>query len=478
MPGTLNRFRIEALHNRFTIDVPVRDNKLVLVGENGTGKSTVASFIYLFLTQQWQRLLEHYNFKSITVTIDSEPIEISKEELSYIKVSDRLERYIRTRLSPVARERFFRLQRSIPITTLLGNPDAVTDLAIQSGVSPNIIKELIAASLEDSPPLSQESIEKATQVLNTFTDKVLYLPTYRRIEQDLAEIFPGWEESPEFKRTAERLRHRGRNSLHVELVEFGMQDVEDTITQKLRELKDNLGVDLNELTSTYLRDVILGVYQSAEPSSINKLDDPTLNTVFSRIDKSVLPAREQHLLRQTIEEIKTRQDFHDQDKVVVHFLTKLIEIHKKQQEKEKDVQEFVNVCNQYLSGKKIVYDNINFSVAIHLNSFVDQSNTLILEKDKVNDVLEMSKLSSGEKQIVSLFSQIYLSGDSNYFVIIDEPELSLSVPWQKRFLPDILSTGKCNGLIAVTHSPYIFDNELDEYTNSLENFMEQVNAER
>jgi recombinational DNA repair ATPase RecF len=46
MSGRLTQFRIEALHNTRTIDIQIEDNKLVLVGENGTGKSTVANFIY------------------------------------------------------------------------------------------------------------------------------------------------------------------------------------------------------------------------------------------------------------------------------------------------------------------------------------------------------------------------------------------------------------------------------------------------
>jgi predicted ATPase len=84
----------------------------------------------------------------------------------------------------------------------------------------------------------------------------------------------------------------------------------------------------------------------------------------------------------------------------------------------------------------------------------------------------MKDLSSGEKQIISLFSHIYLSGAPGYIVIIDEPELSLSVPWQKRFLPDILDTSRCNGLIAVTHSPFIYDNKLDIYAHSIDEYIE------
>jgi predicted ATPase len=41
MPTVLTHFQIEGLHGRNrTIDISIRD-RLVLVGENGTGKSTV-----------------------------------------------------------------------------------------------------------------------------------------------------------------------------------------------------------------------------------------------------------------------------------------------------------------------------------------------------------------------------------------------------------------------------------------------------
>ena len=56
-------------------------------------------------------------------------------------------------------------------------------------------------------------------------------------------------------------------------------------------------------------------------------------------------------------------------------------------------------------------------------------------------------------------------------VLIDEPELSLSVPWQRRFLTDIRRGGFCAGLVAVTHSPFIYDNELKQYAHSLGEFV-------
>ena len=122
MPGVFSRFRIEALHNRHTIDVPINDNKLVLIGENGIGKSTVVNFIYFFLTNQWHRMLS-YEFKSVLAVIDDESIEFTKEDLLRSRVVEQ----------------------------------------------------------------ASDKLEKAVGKLkSSFTDQVLYLPAYRRAEQDLA----------------------------------------------------------------------------------------------------------------------------------------------------------------------------------------------------------------------------------------------------------------------------------------------------
>jgi hypothetical protein len=59
MTTALTRFQIDGLHGRKgRTDIPLSDNRLVLIGENGTGKSTVVNLFYHFLTQQWRRVSE------------------------------------------------------------------------------------------------------------------------------------------------------------------------------------------------------------------------------------------------------------------------------------------------------------------------------------------------------------------------------------------------------------------------------------
>ena len=85
MPSKLSRFCIEGLHNKYTIDIPIDDNYLVLVGDNGLYKTTVVNFIFAFLTKQWDRILG-YDFKSVSAVIDNEPFEFSRDAGNKIRM--------------------------------------------------------------------------------------------------------------------------------------------------------------------------------------------------------------------------------------------------------------------------------------------------------------------------------------------------------------------------------------------------------
>lgn len=73
-----------------------------------------------------------------------------------------------------------------------------------------------------------------------------------------------------------------------------------------------------------------------------------------------------------------------------------------------------------------------------------------------DDELDLSLVSSGEKKIIVLFAlQIFFTG---YILLLDEPELSLSLLWQEMLVPDLISCGT-NKFVIATHSPYIAKDE-------------------
>ncbi|MCY3864026.1 MAG: AAA family ATPase [Chloroflexi bacterium] len=79
-----------------------------------------------------------------------------------------------------------------------------------------------------------------------------------------------------------------------------------------------------------------------------------------------------------------------------------------------------------------------------------------------NDV-PLSALSSGEEQLLVLYYKLLFEFEDDTLVMIDEPELSMNVVWQRNFLKDlqrIIELRKFDVLIA-THSPQIIHDKWD-----------------
>jgi AAA domain, putative AbiEii toxin, Type IV TA system len=70
-----------------------------------------------------------------------------------------------------------------------------------------------------------------------------------------------------------------------------------------------------------------------------------------------------------------------------------------------------------------------------------------------------SLLSSGEQHELVLAYKLLFQAEENSLVLIDEPEISLHVAWQRAFLDDIIRIAKVSSLrfIIATHSPQIIN---------------------
>ena len=93
---------------------------------------------------------------------------------------------------------------------------------------------------------------------------------------------------------------------------------------------------------------------------------------------------------------------------------------------------------------------------------LDRNSGLVAEMDG-DSPLPLEALSSGEQHELVLHYDLLFKVRQNTVVLIDEPELSLHVGWQKRFLPDLKQIVKLAGFDAVvaTHSPFIVGEDDD-----------------
>jgi predicted ATPase len=110
------------------------------------------------------------------------------------------------------------------------------------------------------------------------------------------------------------------------------------------------------------------------------------------------------------------------------------------EEAERLIRLLLTHANSYLEDKWLTF-TLRQGVRIH--SDLDES------------PLEPALLSSGERQLVLLLlSTTLMAGRGSRLFIIDEPELSLSVPWQRRILDSLLACTEGTALqfIVATHS--------------------------
>lgn len=77
--------------------------------------------------------------------------------------------------------------------------------------------------------------------------------------------------------------------------------------------------------------------------------------------------------------------------------------------------------------------------------------------------LKLDLLSSGEQHQLVLNYELLFATKPNTLVLIDEPELSLHVSWQKRLLPNLIAIAKLSqiDIVVGTHSPFVIGDRAD-----------------
>ncbi|MDU2559858.1 MAG: AAA family ATPase [Streptococcus mitis] len=98
----------------------------------------------------------------------------------------------------------------------------------------------------------------------------------------------------------------------------------------------------------------------------------------------------------------------------------------------------------------------------HFNSVIKRYFDLKIVLDKKGEFhfyksdneLRISKFSSGERNVIFLFLKLIFTDADIY--LIDEPEVSLSLSFQKRIIGDIFDVVGDKKVIIATHAPYIY----------------------
>ena len=89
----------------------------------------------------------------------------------------------------------------------------------------------------------------------------------------------------------------------------------------------------------------------------------------------------------------------------------------------------------------------------------------LLEGDNVVQQINVTSLSSGEKQLFILLTEALLQRKVSHLFIADEPELSLHIEWQRNILSALLELNPNAQIIVATHSPEVAGGFPDKIIN-------------
>jgi predicted ATP-binding protein involved in virulence len=113
------------------------------------------------------------------------------------------------------------------------------------------------------------------------------------------------------------------------------------------------------------------------------------------------------------------------------------------------MNECINMINSFLSDNNFEKKKIE----------IESDGTIKFSSEYSNKLLDISFMSSGEKQILTFFTYLaFKINDEDGVFIVDEPELSLHLAWQKRFVNAIRKLKPNIQIIFATHSPDIIGN--------------------
>jgi ABC-type lipoprotein export system ATPase subunit len=385
----IEKFQIFDLFGK-DIKIKIKNNNLIIVADNGSGKTTILRLIYFFLTKQWSKILE-YDFEKIIAKIDGKEYifirnnfkssKISKKQ--YVSLSKKYSNY-----SNFIIEEFSKYD----INELRSTNYKIDEIEQLYDVPKNLLYSLI----EDL------ELKKFDDSVYDWDVSVIYLPTYRRIEKDYFSIFGDID-----------------------------RRVANYVTTLFPEIRERISKDKE--------------YNETDFSETEE----DLNNIFSDIINS--RNNEKWLKSKGSNEKLEMIEFGMSD---VNFKVKEFNSDNNV-DKGQTIERFTELINKYLpNNKRLLFEK-------------EYGNLLLF--DSLKEIrFGLNDLSSGEKQLVAIFSHLFFD-EKKSFIIIDEPEISLSIAWQEMILKDIVMF--CDGMIVATHSPFIVDRDLRENTSGMNEFL-------
>ncbi len=242
---------------------------------------------------------------------------------------------------------------------------------------------------------------------------------------------------------------------HILVDNIGIDRIESIIIKEYRAAQRDISEKVKNAflnTISNAVDIELNTKEYPLPDEFeNRLEKirPTLISLVEKLDKSTVQTQLldylHHGTKKAISESKIFRA------LLVNILEKVEEVNPQL----KSIDKLISIFNSHLykNKKLVVTDEEIYIDCANLES--KQSKDVHDKNKKVHD---LNKLSSGERHLLVFLTLFLVIGRGRNFFIIDEPEISLNMKWQRELLPLLSELSPNSQIIVATHSPSIASN--------------------
>ena len=445
-PPLLSKVQVWGLFERSNVELQLTNKETTLVyGANGAGKSTLLRIIYGALSENFGSLAKESFLKARLTFTNGNWVEIDKSDKTDLKWIEQ----------PVnGKKRTGSISCFDPL--FLNFVDQSTQYMVSGGkiIHPTTGQQ-VTAELVDLLLIKyrlESSILISRGAMGARRRSYVKQPAQEASSNDKREFVRGSKLV-----TSDRLRpiardetaesHYGKRMRSADDHKERVDEVAHLIKSKIdAAIKHSGGVASNLDRNFFKRAFANGGASGGSSPATEEDRDKTIESLTS-LNKRL---RECALTSATLELPKSTQKWTQEVWSIYDiYLSDLLEKAVDSKVILQKLELLRDILNRRLTDKNVLL-SADVGIEVHLTC------------DK--GVVELRNLSSGEQHLIVLFYDMIFETTSGGICLIDEPEISLNVGWQKAFVADIEEVAKVSSqqYIIATHSPQIVNdrNEL------------------
>lgn len=428
----IKHIKVEGLHDQYDVEMSLHPQLNVIYGKNGRGKTTLLHILANILELDFDRF-KHIQFRSIdvetyegkTVRLEATPGRSDTQLAVWVDGSA---------LSPIG--------------TLGSLSDAETAFARESLGARAVYLPAFRAILERS----------STDAYYENRERQVEIEAIRKSEMEIARNDPSRARSITAHRATEQHRLTAAKTVQcrqwfgsfVPVIRYpSLVDVRTRLIDEAREATLEMGLFEQSLFSKLFTQVFKAISSSSESGVADNTDQllDDVQAALSSIDNVyAAPIDVYGEIKSAVAEARSSGSVQNKTAASILRLYSALLLERSTRHKEifSKIRDFERSVNLFLDGKHLVVNERQLSggrgVAVYASN---------------ERPMNLSALSSGERQVLTMiFCASRLAEDRGIF-LVDEPELSLHVDWQRSILGEVVRQAEGRQVIACTHSPEV-----------------------